>query len=304
MEQRTIPNTQIKVSVFCLGTMMFGNPVAEDDAVRIVHWALDNGIIFIDTADIYEGYDRFMGSPGGVAESILGKALRERRDHAIVTTKVGNPVGDDYYNGTGLGRDHILHQIDQSLRRMRTDYVDLYEMHVADPETPLSESIAVMSQLIDQGKVRHWGFSNFDADHVREMASLCDANGWSRPVVSQPPLSWLERASEADYIPVCREYDIAVTPYRILDTGLLTGKYRRGLPLPSDSRAAENPGWGVNIDNAIYDRLEEFEREAKGAGLAPVQYAVKWVSERPGVTSVIVGTKRIEQLEPLLSLFN
>ncbi len=304
MRLRAIPNTQLKVSPLCLGTMTFGTPVGEADAARIVHWAIDNGINFIDTADIYEGYTRFMGSPGAVAEAILGKALTGRRDRAIVTTKVGNPVGGGGYKGTGLGHEHILHQIDHSLRRLRTDYVDIYELHVADPETPLAESIAVMADLIDQGKVRYWGFSNFEAGHIREMIALCDANGWPRPVVSQPPLSWLNRTSEVEYMPVCREYGIAITPYRTLEAGLLTGKYRRGQRPPPGSRGDENPRWVANPDEATYDKLEEFEREAEAVGLKPVQYAVKWVSERSGVCSVIVGAKRAEQLQDIVSLFD
>lgn len=303
METRLIPHTHIEVSTVCLGTMMFGNPVAEDDAVRIVHWALDNGINFLDTADIYEGYDRFLGSPGGVSETILGKALKGRRDRAVVTTKVGNQVGGGKYEGTGLGRDHIVHQLDSSLRRLQTDYVDFYELHRPDPETPLHESVSVMADLISQGKVRHWGFSNFDAPHVREMVAICDEHGWPRPVISQPPLSWLERENEVEHMPACREYGIATTPYRPLEGGLLTGKYRRGQAVPAGSRAADNPSWGFKPDDELYDRLEQFEREAAAQGLRPAQYAVKWIADQPGVASVVVGSTRIEQLRETVSPF-
>ena len=182
MELSVIPKTELKVSPLCLGTMMFGNPVEESSATRLVHWALDAGINFMDTADMYEGYNRFLGSPGGISEEFLGKALRNRRHDSVITTKVGNPVGDQEYQGTGLGNSHILHQIDQSLRRLQTDYVDIYEMHIADPDTPIEESIAVMDQLIDQGKVRYWGFSNFSASQIHKIVTLCDSNGWRRPV--------------------------------------------------------------------------------------------------------------------------
>ncbi|MDP7579096.1 MAG: aldo/keto reductase [SAR202 cluster bacterium] len=303
MELCAIPKTELKVSPLCLGTMMFGNPVVESDAIRIVHWALDTGINFIDTADMYEGYDRFLGSPGGVSEEILGKAIRNRRDHAVITTKVGNSIGDKNYKGTGLGSVHILHQIDQSLRRLQTDYVDIYEMHIADPDTPIQDSIAVMDQLIDQGKVRHWGFSNFTASQIHEIVTHCDSNGWRRPVVSQPSLSWLDRDSEDAYIPACMEYEIAATPYRTLEAGLLTGKYQRGIPAPPNSRAVELPS-SVSFNDGIYDGIKAFEREAREANLQPVQYAVKWVFERPGVYSVIVGAKRIDQLEPLIDILH
>ena len=263
MQQRRIPNTNLDVSVVCLGTMTFGTPVDQQGVNGIIDWCLDNGLNFIDTADMYEGYTRFLGSPGGKSEAYIGNALKGRRDRAVVTTKVGNPVGDDSYSGTGLGRDHILHQIDASLGRLRTDYVDIYEMHRDDPDTPLEESIATMAGLIEAGKVRHWGFSNFEPDDIHRMIALCDGNGWPRPVIAQPQLSWLVRDSEEAYIPACVQYDIAVTPYRTLQSGLLTGKYKRGQEAPAGSRGDES-SWLDDPDDDLWDRIEQFEREAAG----------------------------------------
>ena len=302
MQQRRIPNTDLDVSVVCLGTMTFGTPVDQQGVNGIIDWCLDNGLNFIDTADMYEGYTRFLGSPGGMSEAYIGNALKGRREQAVITTKVGNPVGDDSYSGTGLGRDHILHQIDASLGRLRTDYVDIYEMHLDDPDTPLEESIATMAGLIDAGKVRHWGFSNFEPDDIHRMITLCDGNGWPRPVIAQPQLSWLVRDSEEAYIPACIQNDIAVTPYRTLQAGLLTGKYKRGQEAPPGSRGDES-SWLDDPDDDLWDRIEEFEREAADASLTPTQYAVKWLLDRPGVTSVIVGCKRPDQLEPFLDAF-
>ena len=302
MQQRRIPNTDLDVSVVCLGTMTFGTPVDQQGVNGIIDWCLDNGLNFIDTADMYEGYTRFLGSPGGKSEAYIGNALVGRRDKAVITTKVGNPVGDDSYSGTGLGRDHVLHQIDASLGRLRTDYVDIYEMHRDDPDTPLEESIATMAGLIEAGKVRHWGFSNFEPDDIHHMIALCDGNGWPRPVIAQPQLSWLVRDSEEAYIPACIEYDIAVTPYRTLQAGLLTGKYKRGQEAPAGSRGDES-SWLDDPDDELWDRIEQFEREAVGASLTPTQYAVKWLLDRPGVTSVIVGCKRPDQLEPFAEAF-
>ena len=302
MQQRRIPNTDLDVSVVCLGTMTFGTPVDQQGVNGIIDWCLDNGLNFIDTADMYEGYTRFLGSPGGKSEAYIGNALVGRRDQAVITTKVGNPVGDDTYSGTGLGRDHVLHQIEASLGRLRTDYVDIYEMHRDDPDTPLEESIAVMAELIEAGKVRHWGFSNFEPDDIHRMIALCDENGWPRPVIAQPQLSWLVRDSEEAYIPACIEYDIAVTPYRTLQAGLLTGKYKRGQEAPAGSRGDES-SWLDDPDDELWDRIEQFEREAAGASLTPTQYAVKWLLDRPGVTSVIVGCKRPDQLEPFADVF-
>ena len=301
MEMRRVPNTDIEVSVVCLGTMLFGTPVGEEDGRYLVHWCLDNGINFIDTADIYEGYTRFLGSPGGVAETMIGESIHDRRDRVVLTTKVGNPIGDEVYKGTGLGRDHILHQIDTSLGRLRTDYVDFYELHRDDPDTPLAEPIEVMAELIQRGKVRHWGFSNFRTDQIEEMLRLCDENGWPRPVIAQPPLSWLDREAQERYMPLCRNQRVGITPYRTLGSGLLTGKYRRDRQPPEGSRFKEDPP-DAGPTEQEWSRIDRFLREASSAGLAPVQYAFKWVADRPGVTSVTVGARRPDQLQPLLDL--
>ena len=296
MKHRPIPHTKLSVSPICLGTMTFGTPVARDEAIAIVRHALDRGVNFIDTADIYEGYARVLGSPGGVAESILGDALAGRRERAVITTKVGNPVGQGA-DDTGLGRVHILHQIDASLRRLKTDYVDLYELHRPDPNTPLETSVGVMAELVRVGKVRHWGFSNFDTAQVREMLAMCDRHGWARPVVSQPKYNWLDRAIEADHLPLCRAEAIAVTPYQPLQAGVLTGKYRRGEAKPANSRAAEHARWLAEISDETFDRVEAFERGAVSLGRTPTQHAIRWVLDRPGITSVVVGVKNAAQLD-------
>ena len=298
MIRNRIPGTEIDVSPICLGTMTFGDPVGRDDAIGIVHWALDHGINFIDTADMYEGYGRSVGSAGGVAETILGDALKGRRERAVVTTKVGSAVGSSEYAGQGLSREHILHQIDASLSRLQTDYVDVYELHRPDSETPLEETLAVMAELITGGKVRHWGVSNFSGQQIKDIVRLCDTRGWPRPVISQPPLSWLKRDELTDSLPVCRDFNIAVTPYQPLQGGLLTGKYRRGQPLPTASRAAES-NWLNQPDDSLFDRLEQFEQEAGNYHLQPAQFAIRWLLDQPEVTSAVVGTTRIEQLSVL-----
>lgn len=300
MNHRRLPHTELDVSPLCLGTMTFGTPVDRAAAAKIVHRALDAGINFIDTADIYEGYARYMGSPGGRAEEFLGEALKGRRDQAIVTTKVGNPVGPSP-GDTGLSHDHITSQIEASLKRLRTDFVDLYLLHRPDPATPLEESIRVMADLIRQGKVRHWGFSNFAAAQIREMIQICDSSGYPRPVVSQPPYSWLQREVEQQHLPACREFDIALTPYQPLQGGLLTGKYRRGQAVPKGSRAAESK-WLTEPDDKLLTRLDKFESEAQAAGLKPAHYALKWLLDQQGVYSVVVGIKTVQQLEDLIAI--
>ena len=159
MQYRYLGDSGLEVSAISLGTMTYGTPVAEAEAIELTHWAIDHGINFIDTANMYQGYNRFLGSPGGVAEEIPGKALAGRRDKVVLATKVGNPVGPEP-DDKGLGRKHVLREIERSLRRLRTDYVDLYYLHRPDAETPIAESLAVFNGLVEAGKVRHYGFSN------------------------------------------------------------------------------------------------------------------------------------------------
>ena len=306
MERRPMAGMPEGVSVITLGTMLFGRPVPRPDAIDLVHAALDLGVNLFDTADIYEGYDRYMGSPGGVAEAILGEALRGRRDRAWITTKVGNPVGSgpdgDHpagadYSGTGLGPAHVEQQIDASLRRLQTDYVDYYLLHIADAETPLEETLGAVDRIVTAGKVRHWGFSNFDADQIETMLDLCRGGAAPLPVMAQPQYNWLERDLESGYLPVCQRAGIAITPYRPLAGGLLSGKYRRGTAPPAGSRASES-AW-IDEDGIPYEELEPFHEEAAAAGVAPACYAVRWLLGREGVVSVVAGVKSPAQLEEL-----
>ena len=306
MERRELAGMPDGVSVITLGTMLFGRPVLRPDAIALVHAAVDLGVNLFDTADIYEGYDRFLGSPGGVAETILGESLRGRRERAYITTKVGNPVGsgpDDGhragadYAGTGLGPAHVEQQIDASLRRLRTDYVDYYLLHIADPNTPLEATLGAVDRLVRAGKVRHWGFSNFDAEQIDTMLGLCRAGVAPLPVVAQPCYNWLERDVESGYLPACRRVGIALTPYRPLAGGLLSGKYTRGRTPPADSRAAES-AW-IDAAEIPHDRLHPFDDEAAAAGVSPACYAVHWLLARDGVVSVVAGVKTPAQLEEL-----
>ena len=302
MEYRELGNTGLKISTICLGTMNFNNPVSETDSITMIHWAIDKGINFIDTADVYEGYDRFLGSPGGKAESIIGKALATRRSDVLITTKVGNHVADSSYDGKGLGTEHITRQIEASLRRMKTDYVDIYELHFPDPNTPVEETISVIDGLIDAGKVRYWGFSNHNAEQINTILTTCRKNSWPLPVISQPLYNWLLRDIEENDIPLCINNNISITPYRPLEKGLLTGKYSQGQEPPASSRAAENPVW-LNLSDVSTDTftlLKQFEEEAKTQSLSPANYAVKWLLDRPGVSSVIIGGKTLEQLNQFL----
>ena len=184
MEQRLIAGTDLRVSPLCLGTMLFGSPVEEKEAVKIVHLALEQGVNFIDTANMYEGYTRYVGSPGGVTEEILGKAMGGKREQAVLASKVGMKIGPGT-GDEGLSRDHIRRECERSLARLATDWLDLYYMHKPDESTPIAESIETFAELIQAGKVRHWALSNFRAGQVREVLQVCDDGGWPRPVAHQ-----------------------------------------------------------------------------------------------------------------------
>src|SRR5947208_3932955 len=235
MQYRPLGSSGLLVSPVCLGTMTFGTPVSEPDAIRLVHAAIDQGINFLDTANAYEGYARYLGSPGGVAEEIVGKALRDRRDKMILATKVGAPVGPGPQD-RGLSAVHILRELDRSLRRLRTDVIDLHILHWPDREVPLETTLAAMDQAVRAGKVRHFGVSNHYGWQLCELLWLADRRGWPRVIASQIPFSLLRREFQDD-LDFCRRHHIGVTPYQALQGGLLTGKYRRAQPLPPHSRA-------------------------------------------------------------------
>ena len=239
MNNMPLGTSGLLVSPICMGTMLFGSPVAEADAIRLTHAAIDQGINFIDTANAYEGYDRFLGSAGGTAELILGKALKDRRDKAVVATKVGSPLGPGPQDA-GLTASHILRELDNSLRRLDTDYIDLYIIHWPDKWTPLEATLSAMETALRQGKVRYFGASNHWAPQLCELLWLADKHGWPKVVSSQIPYSLLRRAYHND-LTFCEKHNIAVTPYQALQGGLLTGKYRRGQDLPAQSRAQRAP---------------------------------------------------------------
>ena len=293
METRKIAD--LEVPILCLGTMTFGTPVGEREGIEIVQRALDLGINFIDTANMYEGYTRYIGSTGGAAEEILGKALRGRRDEAVVATKVGMKIGPDAED-EGLSRAHIRRECERSLQRLGTERIDLYYMHKPDPETPLEESIGAFHELVQSGKVRHWGVSNFDAEQTRQVLAACDREHWPRPVAHQAPYSLLKRDIEADLLPLCRAEGIAVVPYQVLQGGLLTGKYRSAIP--AGSRGAEKPEWlPLLADESISNELEELASRARNDGVDLFEYTLRTTAAIPGMTSIILGVKRPEQLD-------
>lgn len=295
MQLRSLGSSGLLISPVCLGTMTFGTPVAERDAIRLTHAAIDLGINFIDTANAYEGYARYLGSPGGLAEEIVGKALSDRRNRVILATKVGAPLGPGPQD-RGLSAVHILRELERSLQRLQTDVIDLYIIHWPDKLVPLEVTLQAMDTAVRQGKIRHFGASNHSASQLCEMVWLSERHHCPRVVSSQIPFSLLRREMQHD-LPFCQQHGIGVTPYQSLQGGLLTGKYRRGQPPPDDSRAAEKPDWVWKRDDALFDRLEGIESLAAETAVPVAQYVLAWALMQPAISSLIVGVKRIEQLQ-------
>ena len=300
MKLRTIPRTELQVSPICLGTMTFGSPVGEAEGIKLVHQAIERGVNFIDTANMYEGYTRLIGSPGGAAENIIGKALRGRRAGVVIATKVGWKVGpapEDEFTSPGA----IRKQLDLSLQRLGIDCVDLYYLHRPDPVTPLIDTLRALAEAMQAGKIRHYAVSNYSAEQLTQLLAVADQNGLPRPVAHQPPLSLLKPERVADLLALCAREQIAVVPYQVLQSGLLTGKYRRGQPLPPDSRKAEKDAWVQALDAPLFDRLEAIEREAQQAGRTMTQFAIQWALRQPAVVSAIIGVKRIDQVDEAIA---
>lgn len=302
MQFRLLGSSGLLVSPICLGTMTFGSPVGEQEAIRLTHSAIDMGINFIDTANVYEGYARYLGSPGGVAEEIVGKAIRDRRDSVVIATKVAAPVGSGPQD-RGLSAVHILRELDRSLKRLQTETIDLYIIHWPDRHVPLEVTLRAIDTAVSQGKIRYFGASNHSAWQLCEMLWLADRSQLPRVVSSQIPLSLLRRELQND-LPFSQKHGIGVTPYQSLQGGLLTGKYRRGQPPPVDSRAAEKPDWVWKQDDSLFDRLEAIAGLAADAGVPMSQYSLAWTLAQPAISSLVVGVKKFNQLQEAIAAAN
>ncbi len=291
MQYRTLGRTGIKVSPYCLGAMMFGklaNPDHEE-CVRIIHKALDAGINFVDTADRYSA---------GESEEIVGKALKGRRDRVVLATKVHGPMGDDP-NMQGNSRRWITRAIDASLRRLQTDYIDLYQIHRPAPDTDIEETLSVLTDLMRSGKVRAIGSSTFPVSEIVEAQWVAERRGLSRFRVEQPPYSILDRGIERDMLPTCQRYGMGVIVWSPLSKGMLTGRYRKDQPLPDSLRVKVFPKQ-MN-DARSLDAVEALIPLAQDAGLSLTHMALGFVMAHPAVTSAILGPRTMVQLDDLLA---
>lgn len=290
MEYRRLGRAGVKVSRLCLGTNNFGAQVDEETTVRIIGKAVDLGVNIIDTANIYTG---------GRSEELIGRAIRGNREDLIVATKVGLTLDEAKPNSTGLSRKHIIWQLNDSLRRLQTDYVDILYLHRFDPETSLEETLTTMDNLVKEEKVRYVACSNFSADQLREVDGICESLGLEKPVAVQPEYNMLRREAEAALLPYCRQENIAVLAYSPLAGGLLTGKYSQGqtAPPPGSRGAAVQDYWEAVKAGGELERVEGLAAVAARAGVSLRQLALAWLVRDSVVTSAIVGASTPEQVE-------
>jgi aryl-alcohol dehydrogenase-like predicted oxidoreductase len=294
---RTLGGTGIKVSTYCLGAMMFGawgNPDHEE-SVRIIHTALDAGINFIDTADVYSA---------GESEEIVGKALRGRRDSVVLATKAHGSMGDDV-NMAGNSRRWLVREVENSLRRLGTDYIDLYQMHRPDQSTDIDETLSALSDLVHSGKVRAIGSSTFPAEQIVEAQWVAERRGYVRFRCEQPPYSIFVRGIEAAVLPTCQRYGMGVIAWSPLAGGWLTGRIRGESGVDMSSPRAKrlprrfDPSLPGNA--AKLAAVEELVKVAADAGVSLTHLALAFVVAHPGVTSAIIGPRTMDQLSDLLA---
>lgn len=290
MRHRPLGRSGIQVSPYCLGAMMFGGiaNADHDECTRIIHKALDFGINFIDTADAY--------SEGG-SEEIVGKALKGRRDNVVLATKSFLPMGDDP-NRRGSSRRWITRAVEDSLRRLQTDYIDLYQVHRPAPDTDVEETLSVLTDLMREGKVRAIGASTFPASDIVEAQWTAERRGLARFRTEQPPYSILNRSIEREVLPTCRRYSMGVMAWSPLAKGMLTGKYRKGQPTPDSLRAKFMPK--AMSDEGSLDAVEQLILLAESAGISLLHMALAFVVTHPALTSAIIGPRTMEHLDGYL----
>lgn len=289
MEYRLLGRTGVRVSPVCLGTMMFGGQTDESESTRIIHKALDLGINFIDTADMYNA---------GQSEVVVGKALAGRRDKVVLATKGKNPMGDGP-NQRGTSRLHMLQAVNDSLRRLNTDYIDLYYVHAPDYDTPIDETLRALDDVVRSGKVHYIACSNYRTWRLMESLWTSDKLNLHRFVCIQPLYNICNRDIEVELLPMCREYKIGVVSYSPLARGILTGKYKAGEPFPEGSRAARNDKRmrEAELREASFAAAQEIARHCQQKGVATSQFAIAWCMANSVLTSVIIGPRTMAQFD-------
>ncbi|RAI99287.1 aryl-alcohol dehydrogenase-like predicted oxidoreductase [Paenibacillus pabuli] len=287
MEYRRLGNSGLRVSALGLGTNAFGKRADEPTSIRIIHAALDQGINFIDTANIYAGTE---------SERIIGQALEGRRENAVLATKAGLPRHEGP-NGRGSSRYHLQQELEHSLRRLQTDYVDLYQIHTFDPHTPLDETLRTLDDMVTSGKVRYIGASNYAAWELMKALGTSELKGYVRYISTQTSYSLADRTPELELVPMCLDQGVGIIPYFPLAGGILTGKYNGEAGVPSGSRANTDPAFNRFLLEHNIKLGEQVSEKAKTYACSPSVLALAWLLARPAVSTVIVGATSTEQLE-------
>ncbi len=293
MEYRSLGRTGVQVSPLCLGCMLWGGKTTPADSYEIIDCAIDAGINFLDTANVYGR---------GRSEKVTGEALKRngKRHKIVLATKVHGRMNDDDPNASGNGRRHIIEQCEASLRRLQTDYIDLYQIHRPQSDIPIDETLRALDDLIRAGKVRYIGTSTFAAWQVLESLWVAKELGLNRFVCEQPPYNILDRRVERELLPMAQTYGLGIIPWSPLAGGLLTGKYRREADAPEGSRFADikdRPWMQRRLHEGVYDVVEGLEPMMEAKGCTMAQLALAWCMHQPGVTSPIIGPRTMAQLE-------
>ena len=304
MEYRTLGRTGVRVSCLCLGTDNFADPTPEEEAARILNRALDAGINLIDTGDTYAD---------GEGEKIIGRTLarRGRRDQVLIATKVdhgrrrpGYSIDDPALAGPndhGHSRLNVIRACENSLRRLQTDYIDLYQVHRHSPDVPIDETLGALSDLVRQGKVRYIGCSTHPAWAVMEALMVSERYGFARYISEQPPYNLLDRRIENELVPMCRRHGLGIITWGPMAMGVLSGRYRHAQDRPADSRAALRGGFYADrVTQRGIDLAPDFARLAEQAGLSPAQLAILWVKDQPDIAAPLIGPRTLSHLEDLL----
>jgi aryl-alcohol dehydrogenase-like predicted oxidoreductase len=286
LRYRQLGDSDLQVSEICLGTWTtFGGSLADDDAMALVDAALDAGINFFDTANTYSE---------GRSEEVLGRALAARpRDSYVLATKVRARAPD---GGRGVSRAQVLHQIDQSLERLGAEFVDLYQCHWWDEEVPLAETLEAMTEIVEAGKVRYVGCSNWTGEQIQQAIDFARERGYVKVVSSQPEYSLLHREPEEDVIPASKTNGISQVVYSPLAQGVLSGKYAPGEAASEGTRASARAEWMEYFEDDVLERVQRLGPIAEGLGITMAQLALAWILHEPNVASAIVGASRPEQL--------
>jgi aryl-alcohol dehydrogenase-like predicted oxidoreductase len=296
MEYRSLGRTGVMVSPICLGAMNFGGPTAEAESMQIIDAALDGGINFIDTANVYNK---------GESEVIVGKALKRngKRNQVVLATKVNGAMGTGP-NDRGITRYHIMQSVEDSLRRLQTDHIDLYQLHRPSFTIPHEETLRALDDLVRQGKVRYIGSSTFPAWKIMEGLMVSEKYNLVRYICEQPPYNLLDRRIENELVPLCQQYGIALIPWSPIAGGILGGRYPTNQQTPEGSRAARSPGFAGRVVPQAQQIADQVVKMARERNLTAGQLALLWTKDQPGITAPIYGPRTLEQLQEALGVLD